>query len=738
MADKDYSDEVKDALRRIFVLCMQEDEAGRITQLRTAKRNEEYWRGIQYLFWDQGSSDWRLPPEELLDQLPKVINIYKAHGESIIAALSASLPYVRFYPEDADNAQDLATAKAYTSLSELIQKRNKATLLFVKSLFILFNQQFVASYNYSVDNEKYGTYQIPVIKTVPVSTPVEACPECGQPQMPDQTGLGGFGGLEEPQPGCQSCGYVGSMMQDFIEEEKPMITKYETLNKAREIIDVFGPLFVKIPLRCRKQEDCGYVILSMEQHYALVKDMYPKISEEVTEGATVESFGRYARRFSEVDYAESNQVTVHRCWFRPWLFNIIGDNKLEIIAELKKEFPQGCRVTLIESGSKGSELFAEAVDEDLDDHWTISVSGVSPYLHADPVGDSLIPMQEITNDLSHLTLETIRHGIPLNFATPDVLDFEEYQSHEARPGDIVPALPGYGQRSIGEGFHSLQTATLSKEVQYFSEKIEQGAQFVVGSFPSIYGGPQEGGGTLGEYAMSKSQALQRLSLLWKMLNDWWADTMRKSVDDTVELMRGRYDERDVVRQNNSFVNVWVRQSDVIGTIGHVVSETSDTFPMTSSQKMDLMVKLIEFNNEMINGALFHPENSQFVATVLGAPDLFIPGVDQRSKQYREIQEMRGQTPQDGGFDEMGQPIMMSSCPIDPDVDEHEIHVAVLKAFLCTEVGQDAKTNDPGTYLNWISHLKEHLQIVQQQMMEQAMQQAAMNPAPTEEEAPVEK
>ena len=103
---------------------------------REAQLLELYWRGVQDAIWDPVSRDW-MSSEGILQSsrskddidssvMEKNVNVYRANGESFVAALSSGLPYVRFSPNDADNADDLMTAKAFSVLSELIQKHNNA------------------------------------------------------------------------------------------------------------------------------------------------------------------------------------------------------------------------------------------------------------------------------------------------------------------------------------------------------------------------------------------------------------------------------------------------------------------------------------------------------------------------------------------------------------------------------------------------------------------------------------
>ena len=53
-----------------------------------------------------------------------------------------------------------------------------------------------------------------------------------------------------------------------------------------------------------------------------------------------------------------------------------------------------------------------------------------------------------------------------------------------------------------------------------------------------------------------------------------------------------------------------------------------------------------------------------------------------------------------------EPPMMSSVPITPELDNHEVEAEICKAWLKSEVGQDLK-GTPG-YANVLAHLKEHL------------------------------
>ena len=71
-------------------------------------------------------------------------------------------------------------------------------------------------------------------------------------------------------------------------------------------------------------------------------------------------------------------------------------------------------------------------------------------------------------------------------------------------------------------------------------------------------------------------ALQRLSIVWNLVVDWWVRTIAGSVllyaDCIVE------DEKFTKYESGSYVNVWIKRSQMEGKIGGVEPEASESFP----------------------------------------------------------------------------------------------------------------------------------------------------------------
>lgn len=187
-----------------------------------------------------------------------------------------------------------------------------------------------------------------------------------------------------------------------------------------------------------------------------------------------------------------------------------------------------------------------------------------------------------------------------------------------------------------------------------------------------------------------------------------------------------------------FINVWIRKSEMTGKIGEVIAETSETFPISNAQKRDMLMKLLEMQDPNIGAAIFHPENSGSVAQLVGFGDFYIPGDDDRSKQLNEITELLVAQPMPAGMDPMtGQPMFQPTVMPDQDIDDHDIHMQTVKAFLVSETGQQVKKENPMGFQNCLAHYKAHEMAQMMTMMKESMMQGAGpgSEAPGEDGAP---
>jgi hypothetical protein len=683
-------DDLLDLVENIRDEYEREDQFDRDHKVALWSKLENYFNGIQRIYWNAVAKDWRSVDDsdtvETNRHYDKVVNTYRAHAESIIAALSVKIPSAFFYPADADVEEDVTTARACTKIKTRLEKQNQAQLLLIKTLLILFNQGTVAAYVYSKKDSKFGTYAIPkYAKEDAIQyTTLLNCAECGNNIM-DVVFKKEKGKVSEETLECGVCGYIGAPVIEEYEETYPEVIGSTIESKSRTIIEIFSPLFVHLPIYARNQELCPYLCLKFEQHYAAVKELYPKLAKK---GINKRIDQDSDERGIGVEINNKNLVTVECWWFRPWAYNII-DNKEDELKKLKDKYPDGIYAVFID------EQLVEINNEKLDDHWEISKNPLSTYIHGDPLGKPLAPIQDLSNEVMDLQIETFEHAIPETFVDGTVLDFKKYGESRAKPGMLYPATKPIDGQGLASAFHSIKTATMSEESDLFLRRLDEKGQFVSASFPSIYGGPATSGSkTAREYSESRSMALQRLSLTWNIEKYFWAGVMSKAVPLEIHALRtAQTDEKVVEKTSTGFVNNWITQADLNGMIGSVEADADEELPQTPAQLKDVIVQLLTLKDDTLTAAMYHPNNIPLIIKALGAPDFFIPDSDDRSKQFAEFADL----------------LAGIEVEINPAIDDNKTEAEVCRSFLVSPTGQMLKKSNPAGYQAIEVHMKKHLE-----------------------------
>jgi hypothetical protein len=754
---KELDDTTKNLLKQIVDHFDDEDRGVRDRQIRVWRRLKLLWENVQNTYYSEVAHDWRIPETEQSkgdnDQgyYDKPINVYRAYLESIIAALSVTVPPVTCYPDDAENPLDVTTAKAGNKIAELVFKHNDAPLFWLHALFVFVTEGMTACYTYPKEDEKFGTYSKKKYDEYPEQHEQKICSFC-QAEMADKVIFGQqedkFGAGEEDVnldhmmdtiPEAEICPNCAQAVVPEIRNKTTMVTRLVgTTNhpKTRIMMEVYGGLFVKVPVWARNQSECSYLIYSYETHYANVLEKYPDLRDKIVQGGAhydlYEQWGRTSPQY----HGEHpiNNVTVRNCWLRPSSFNILTKDECDA---LKNDYPDGVKIIVV------NDSVAYACNECLDDCWTLTYNPLSDYIHFDPIGLLLTSVQDITNDLISLVIQTVEHGIPQTFADPATLNFKAYRDSEVIPGGIYPAKPKTG-KALSDGFYEVKTATLSQEVLPFAQKIQEMGQLVSGALPSLFGGQTAGSRTASEYSMSRAQALQRLQSTWKMLLLWWKNVFGKIIPMYIKEMRD--DEKSVKKDEfGNFVNTFIRMAELQGKIGSVEIEANENLPITWNQQKDSLMALFELNNEAVNATLATPENMPFLKRAIGLNDYIVPGEDDRQQEYEEIQLLITSEPiemppdpmmmQQAMMSGMEPPPPMRVPSIEPnfDVDDHAMAADIDRRWLVGDAGRLCKLENPAGYENVLLHMKMHkdmdLQKQMQDMQKQMMASGGMPPQP---------
>ncbi|HWY33925.1 MAG TPA: hypothetical protein VNX68_04720, partial [Nitrosopumilaceae archaeon] len=302
---KEYSDEIICDLKTIIDEFEREDQSVRERQIRIWKRLQMMWSGFSRIWWSETAHDWRIneinAAAEDDSYYDKNINVFRSYLESIIAAMSATVPGVRCKPDDADNINDVLTAKGGTKIAELIYQHNDAPLLWIKALFIYCTQGMIAAWNYSEENKKYGMVGIPKYEESEETQKNAYCPSCGKQMQSAETDAAIAKELTEQdefQPDnddvklhdqfnaegnkvtCENC---QQLVDPEMRDEPIIVTRIvgETQQaKSRQKIVIEGGLYIKVANYARCQEDTPYLAYCYETHYSNVYKEYPHLRKE--------------------------------------------------------------------------------------------------------------------------------------------------------------------------------------------------------------------------------------------------------------------------------------------------------------------------------------------------------------------------------------------------------------------------------------------------------------------------
>lgn len=756
------NEQIAENIRKIVQHIDKHERMTRDRMLRLWKYLELLWSGAGNYYWDHSVGQWRAITQEDIALLAhdadidptlinKVINVSRPYGESMIGVLTTGLPRVKYFPKNADDDLDIQASKAYSNIEKKIVDDNMMPLKLMEMIVKLWNGGFVACYNYSHSDKKYGVVNEDVMEDRDYTQKSSICTNCGKetlgdkqlvdtpPNISDSPENMSMNTEKSPdemldqtesippppeldmmppteQAFCEDCGTdMPHLTMDSV-GFGPMKIGTQEVPKSRQLINCYGPLNVKIPTMAARKEHITWLILEEEIDIALARHQYPdhrdKIGPQTGSDLDIDRITRSSYEVAEDTLRE--HATIRKVWLTPPAFEKLED--VDQVKLMKTTFPTGVKAVFCALD------YLEAEEEDLNDHWTISINPLYPRVMADPLGKALIGLHETANDLFQLEVDTVRYSIPMSLADPQAFDFNAFKQTRALPGAITPIKVPAG-KTIKDVFSQTQTATIPKEVSELDVKVERLLQFISGVLPAVFGGPASGSKTFGEYEQAKNQALQRLSIIWKIICVTYAELMAKATKAYKQDLKE--DEFFVKEQGEgTYINVWIRQESLRGAIGEVRPELSEQFPMTWGQISARIMELLTGGNQAIAAWLLHPENAKLVYQTIGVDDLYIPGEDQRDKQLYEISQMLLSQPVVADqLDPMtGQavPVMQTTIPIE-EIDDDAVHIEVVKAFLNSPIGIDLKISNPGAYQNIMLHYQMHMMRLQQQMMQQQAQ-----------------
>ncbi len=775
---------LQEALRRLVMEFGTESEVSRRQEIRRIKQAHQFWRGLQYLWWDERDQNWHLPFEQKLvdnssvEDLPRyefVTNIYQAFGLSLIAVLSQDVPRVRFFPSSAQAEEDVAAAKAATEVSALVERNNRIGNLIVDEAFNLWTDGKVGAYvRFVVDGQRFGFHPETEIgaREVRVGGDCYVCPECGEEtegkenteeekqilrsaqddntkkRQLHETGATGDANGEDDGNGeerslvaslprddneqqaqkqktlCAHCGAVLTE-EDFVAAEVITVPAAQTrlrVPNGQEVITIVGGLELKTPPWAGEMHEYPYLQWNMEVHQARLRAAYPHAADKI--GPPVASGTQEYERLARLAQSQGGPLTEG------------GDFNINLITFQRTWLrpwaffaldDKALRDELLQLFPDGAyvafagDAYCESRNENMDDHWRV--------LHALPgdgssgrpaLGDSLISVQERFNTLSNLQIETYEYGIPPIYADSEVLDFDSLQSQTAEPGAHYPARAKPGQ-SLAAGFFQPEAAQVPPDLaQHAASLMGPVAQFLTGAFPALFGGAMSNNDTAAGYSMARDQAMGRIGLVWRRMKFFHADIMLLAVDC---FRRNRPNDVEVtlLGAGAAFESQWIRLADLKGNL-FSYPETDEQYPTLWSQQRAVLLQLLANPDPQLQAVLAHPENMALIKRLIGLEEFVIPDEESRTKQYREIAQMVGEAPVVRRDEGSGAELMLPSVLPDEFADNHAVELEICMRWFSSDAGQVAKIDAPAGYANVRAHAMFHREYLlkQQRVAQQGL------------------
>ena len=300
---------LQDALRRLVLQFSTESELSRRQEIRRIKQAHQFWRGLQYLWWDERDQNWHLPFEQKLtsasslEDMPRyefVTNIYQAFGLSLIAVLSQDVPRVRFFPSSAQAEEDVAAAKAATEVAGLVERNNRdrksdcrmkrSTCGRMAKLALTCGSWWTGRDLDFILRRKLAC------REVRVGGDCYVCPECGAETAPGRPGKCGESGKQRTkasavrQEGPGACARVhlqcGALLteEDFVAAEMITVPAAQTrlrVPNGQEVITIVGGLELKTPPWANEMHEYPYLQWNMEVHQARLRAAYPHAADKI-------------------------------------------------------------------------------------------------------------------------------------------------------------------------------------------------------------------------------------------------------------------------------------------------------------------------------------------------------------------------------------------------------------------------------------------------------------------------
>lgn len=684
--------------------------------------SEEFWKGNHSGIWDESQFSFWTPqdfgaanPGVDVPRYDYVTNLFRTWGEIAINAI-ARIPKVRARPASAKSEKDIATAKAFSKIANLIEKNNEMEELVQEEARLLYVQGGFGSYVRFLRSEDYGVKDETVVEMRPqlLREAGLECPTCGESvPLPAGSGLSAIP-IQVPCPNCGApLDDSHAVPQEFA--DAPTVVGTRKVPEGREVITTHGLLNLKLLPYANNQSESPYLINSALHPTAFVRASWPlladKIGQSGTDGIQTTSDSQDSRYFAQLaapprnfgPYASTGSTLqgmtlLKQAWIRASGF--WEHPSKDMVKKLLKQFPDGVHFNYV------GKLFLSGQNENMDKFWRVCIGPLGNGIYRGGTGQSGISINKRFNDVANIQQEYVEHAaFPTVLGDGRFLSAEGWMARRQDAGGLFLVHPEHAghQTRLADMIHQ-PTQKLDGNIYQYGSSLEKLGEYVTGSLPTVAGGGVQYQETLGGYSQAREDALGRLRLVWKRVRVHHARLMGIAIECFRE-NRTEDAELSVIQESGEFAAEYVRLDEVQGNV-IVEPEADEDFPSTTSELRGHIVKMLQYAPELAMQWLQHPANVEFTKRVVGDPELILPAEAAREKTLRDIDNLSKQEP--AGWEQQGdQLIAVPSIRPEMFVDDHTVAIITCQDWCRSSdpgMGMEVKQKSPASYANVVGYL----------------------------------
>ncbi len=692
----------------------QIDLFARIEEVKRAGEGRFYWRSMFDVYFDEANTVWNQPGaafnEDMDDgdvALTYGFNIYQAFGRGFITQVGVP-PAIKFIAADQFSPNANRIASSADAFRKRIEYKNHIDLMAEQVARLFWTDGRVCFYSRWVcDGARFG-YE----DQKHVDEEAEGLGEGGKPP-----------------------------------EKKPREPK------GGEVVTPYGVLECKVPINMRERADFPFIQLSFEIDLNSAKAMYPHISANISGGQPGPgeyNFDRTTRIATTQGIRLLTQTgdtvymlpTWQRTWIRPSFFASI-DN-LEDRKFFEDNFPDGMFVAFV------GETYAESRNESMDDHWEVCHPLQGDGQATPSAGYLIMAVQDCTNDMVDLHMESFMKAIPALFGDKGLFDFAAMSKQHAGPGARWPTKRELEpDEDINHKLFSEPTPEISQAAQTFLDKLF-GAfpQFLTGIYPAGLGDADPNNETKGGILALRDASRGQQGVAWKAFRNSYAKSMEQLIRIGAYFRAGEAEDGKLSVNSPGNSETIVDLEDLHEGNFFCVPDGDESYPRTHEdrqQAYNVLVQAATAGNAGAAAILAEPQNAVVLKDIISIPGLVIPGADEAEKQLSEIKQLLAEPPVPNTDAEMGymlatlvakatgkpappkppiEKLFRSSLPIDPEFDNSAVELQAGTKWVNSAPGQQEKQENPEGFLNVRLHLLEHKNALNQEKqgeMAQAVQ-----------------